>query len=231
MTKNILIVLTSTPKIPSSGKPTGWYLPELAHPYEVFRSHKYLVTLTSPRGGEAPLDPSSVEAWTQDTSAFNFLSSKAGLWGNTLPFNVVDPVEAARDYDAIFFPGGHGPMFDLATDDHSIALVREFAKLNKPVAAVCHGPAAFVKVTFDDGKHLLAGRTVTGFSNKEEEQLGYSKEMPFELETELAKVAGKFVTASEPFGEKVVVDGNVITGQNPNSSRAIAEAVVKALGA
>jgi putative intracellular protease/amidase len=142
---------------------------------------------------------------------------------------VLDPVEAARDYDALFYPGGHGPVFDLYSDDHSIALVREFAKAGKPVAAVCHGPAAFAKVTLADGKHLLAGRSVTAFTNKEEEEFGFAKTVPFALETELAKVAAKFV-AADPWAEHVVVDGNLVTGQNPKSSRAIAEAVVKLVG-
>lgn len=230
MTKNVLVVLTSTDKIPSSGKATGWYLPELAHPYNILREHKVLVTLASPRGGEAPLDPSSVEPWSGDKSSYTFLTTKAGHWANTIPLSVIDPVEAARDYDAIVYPGGHGPMFDLATDEQSIALVREFAVAGKPIAAVCHGPAALANVTLPNGKHLLEGRTVTAMSNAEDEAMGILTALPFQLETELIKVAGQYVKTENLWDAKVVVDGNLITGQNPASSKDLGEALVKALG-
>jgi len=229
MTKNVLAVLTSSSEIPKTGSATGWYLPELAHPYAKLREAGVLVTLASPRGGEAPLDTSSVEPWKDDKDSFDFLSTKAGLWANTIPLSVLDPVEAARDYDALFYPGGQGPMFDLPENEHSIALIREFAAARKPIAAVCHGPSALVNVKLPNGKHILDGRTVTSISNAEDESMGALDNLPFHLESELSKVA-TYVKADKPFAAKVVVDGNIITGQNPNSSMELGEALVKALG-
>lgn len=164
-----------------------------------------------------------------DASATAFLNNHKDLWENTKPLSEFAD-NAADTYDAIFVPGGHGPMFDLATDATSRKLIADFADKGKVVAAVCHGPAAFVNVTLADGSHLLAGKEVTGFSNLEEDQVQLSQFMPFMLETKLAEVTGgKYVKAAEPWGEKVVVSGNVITGQNPASAHKIGEEVVKAL--
>lgn len=161
-----------------------------------------------------------------DASSTAFLNNHKSLWETTKPLAGL----SAADYDAVFVPGGHGPMFDLATDATSRALIADFAAQNKVVAAVCHGPAAFVNVTLADGSHLLAGKEVTGFSNAEEDQVQLSEFMPFMLETKLAEASGgKFVKAAEPWGEKVVVSGNVITGQNPASAHKIGEEIVKAL--
>lgn len=139
---------------------------------------------------------------------------------------------AADAYDALFYPGGHGPMFDLAGDATSLKLAADFASRGKVVAAVCHGPAALVNVTLADGTPLLAGREVTGFSNVEEDQVQLSALMPFMLEDKLAEVSGgKYIKAAEPWGEKVVVAGNVITGQNPSSAHKIGEEIIKAIKA
>lgn len=142
-------------------------------------------------------------------------------------------VGKADNFDAVFVPGGHGPMFDLATDATSQQIIAEFAAADKVVAAVCHGPAALVgvRVPPGEGKYLLAGKRVTGFSNAEEDQVQLSKVMPFMLEDRLREVSGGgFVKADEPWGEKVVVDGKVITGQNPASAKRIGEAIIEALG-
>lgn len=178
----------------------------------------------------APLDPASVEMFKADASSTNFLNNHKNLWETTKP--LAEFASAADTYDALFVPGGHGPMFDLATDATSQKIIADFASKGKVVAAVCHGPAALVNVTLADGTHLLQGKEVTGFSNTEEDQVQLSEFMPFMLETKLSEVSGgKYVKAAEPWGEKVVVAGNVITGQNPSSAHAIGEAIIKAIKA
>ncbi|KAJ4422313.1 hypothetical protein N0V82_003069 [Gnomoniopsis sp. IMI 355080] len=229
MAPKILIVLTSHDQLGSSGKPTGWYLPELAHPYDAFIKAGAELTFASPKGGLAPLDPASVEMFKEDASSQAFLKDHKNLWENTKPLS--EFASAADSYDAIFYPGGHGPMFDLANDATSQKLIASFAEKGKPVAAVCHGPAAFVNVKLSNGKHLLEGKEVTGFSNTEEDQVQLSALMPFMLEDKLKEVGGKYVKAAEPWGEKTVVDGNVLTGQNPSSAHKIGEDVLKAIGA
>jgi len=224
MAPKVLVILTSHGEM--AGKPTGWYLPELAHPYDVLSKAGVELTLVSPKGGDAPLDPGSVEMFKSDKLATAFLEKKA-LWQNTAKLS--DYVGKADQFDAVFVPGGHGPMFDLAVDPESQKLIAEFASKGKVVSAVCHGPAAFVNVKLPDGKHLLEGKTVTGFTNTEEEQVGLTKAVPFSLEDELKKNSKGFETAAEPWGEKVVVDGKLITGQNPASSKAVGEAILKAI--
>lgn len=188
------------------------------------------LTFASPKGGVAPLDPASVEMFKADASSVNFLNNHKALWENTRPLS--EFANAADTYDALFVPGGHGPMWDLATDATSQKLIAAFADRNKIVASVCHGPAAFVNVRRADGTHLLQGREVTGFSNAEEDQMQLSALMPFLLEDRLAEASGgKYVKAAEPWGEKVVVAGNVITGQNPASAHKLGEEVIKALKA
>lgn len=197
--------------------------PEFAHPHEILSPKAELIT-ASPKGGLAPLDPISIEMFKTDESSQNFFKNQKDLWQNTLPLN--EFLGRASEFEAIFFPGGHGPMFDLATDKDSIQLIQEFYAAGKPVAAVCHGPAAFVNVIIN-GKHLLHGRKVTALSNEEEE---YPAVMPFSLEDALTKAGAQYVCASEKWGEQVVVDGQIITGQNPASSRAVADAIAKAIG-
>lgn len=183
--------------------------------------------MASPKGGEAPLDPSSVEMFKEDATATAFLSSKKALWQNTA--KLAEFAGKADAFDAVFVPGGHGPMFDLAVDPTSQKVIAEFAAKGKVVSAVCHGPAALVNVRLPDGKHLLEGKAVTGFSNKEEDQVGLSGVVPFSLEDALKKEAKAYEVAPEPWGEKVVVDGKLITGQNPASSKAVGEAILKAI--
>jgi len=188
------------------------------------------VTVASPKGGHAPLDPSSVEQSKSDEGAMAFLKNQAVVWEQTRP--LAEFAGRAGDFDAIFFPGGHGPMFDLAADSGSQHLTAEFAAGGKAVAAVCHGPAALLGVRGAGGKLLLEGKRVTGFSDAEEEASGYTKFMPFSLETRLGEVSGGgFVKADESWGEKVVVDGQLITGQNPASAKGVGEAILKAIGA
>jgi putative intracellular protease/amidase len=184
------------------------------------------MTIASPAGGEAPLDPASIEMFKSDAGSVAFLQKKH-LWENTAKLSTF--LGKADEFDAIFFPGGHGPMFDLAGDATSQKLIAEFAEKGKVVSAVCHGPAALVNVKLSNGKHLLEGKKVTGFTNVEEEQVGLTKVVPFLLEDALKQAGATVEKAAEPWGEKVVVDGKLVTGQNPASSKAVGEAIVKAL--
>lgn len=225
----VLFVVTSHDKMGDTGKPTGWYLPEFAHPYEVLSSQCEIV-VASPQGGEAPLDPSSVEAFKNDAISTKFLSHHENLWKNT--HKLSEFVGKAKDFEAIFFVGGHGPMYDLATDATSHKLINEFYDHNRIVSAVCHGPAALAKVQVSDGKYLLDGQKVTGFSNAEETSVGLMAAMPFSLEDELNKASGgHYVKAENAWGEKVVVsrEGRLITGQNPASATGVGQAIYDAI--
>jgi putative intracellular protease/amidase len=186
--------------------------------------------IVSPKGGEAPLDQSSVEAFKEDPSSVNFLKTKESVWKKTEKLS--DYLGRSSEFAALFYPGGHGPMFDLATDKDSIALINEFVAAGKPVSAVCHGPIVFTNVVLPSGKHLLAGKEVTGFSNVEEDQAQMTKLMPFLLEDEIKKAGGTYKKASEPWGELVIVQdgGKFITGQNPASAKGVGEAIAKAIG-
>ncbi|KAJ5623314.1 hypothetical protein N7490_011919 [Penicillium lividum] len=232
MAPSILVVLTSHDEIPGVG-PTGWYLPEFAHPWEVLHK-KASLTIASPKGGKAPLDPGSAKMFAEDPVSKNFLETQEGIWANT--HKLADVLPRAGEFDAIFYVGGHGPMFDLTTDATSIKLIETFAAAKKPVAAVCHGPCVLLNTKNAAGEALIAGAEVTGFSNVEEDQVQMSAAMPFMLETELQRVGGKYVKADEPWGVKVVsaktngLGGALITGQNPASATGVGEAILKALG-
>lgn len=204
--------------------------PELSHPYSVFEAANFSITVASPHGGVAPLDPSSVDFSKDDASALEFHRNKSSVWENTKELSAFADGRGAHDFDAIFYCGGHGPVFDLATDPTSQSIVAEFAEAGKVVSAVCHGPAALVGVIMPGGKSLLEGKEVTGFSNEEEEQVGKTKVVPFLLEDKMKEAGGKYVKADKPWGEKVVVDGKLVTGQNPASAKGVGEAVVKLVG-
>ena len=242
----VLFVLTSHNKLGNSDKPTGWYLvrpppmlfppaltlpqPEFAHPYHVLAPHAQIV-VASPHGGEAPLDPGSVEAFKADSISQDFLQNHESAWKETQKLSSF--LGHAGEYAAIFFVGGHGPMFDLATDATSHQLVNEFHQQNKVIAAVCHGPAALSHVRLADGRgYLLDGQRVTGFSNAEEEMVQLASLMPFSLEDELNRASGGgYEKAEEAWAEKVVVSrgGKLITGQNPASATATGKAILEAI--
>lgn len=226
MAPKILVILTSHSKLGNTGKPSGWYLPEFAHPYDEFKKAGFDVTVVSPAGGEAPLDPKSVELF-KDESSVNFLKNETKLWEQTEKLEAY--VGRTDEFDAVFVPGGHGPMFDLAVDPVSQQVIASFADSGKIVSAVCHGPAALVNVKLANGEALVKGKQVTAFSDAEENIMGTSEVMPFMLETKLVEAGAEFSKADEPWGAKVVVDGKLITGQNPASAKGIGEAIVKAL--
>ena len=227
----VLVVLTSHSKLGDTGKPTGWYLSELAHPYSVLTSHGLTLTLASPNGGASPVDPASIDASrsSNDDISETFLAEQSPLWETTAPLSSFRG--RADEFAAIFYPGGHGPMFDLASDATSQALIAEFADKGKVVAAVCHGSGALIGV---EGGRFLEGKRVTGFSNAEEEAVGLDGVVPFSLEDRLVEAvgrAGSYEKAKEKWEVKVVVDGKLITGQNPASAKGVAEAIVQAVWA
>ncbi|CUS15670.1 unnamed protein product [Tuber aestivum] len=227
MAPRVLFVLSSQKVLGDTGRPTGWYLPEFAHPYHVLSPH-VTISVASPAGGEAPLDPSSVEMFKADEIAVKFLNEKSELWKDTIKLEGLK----AEDYDGIFFVGGHGPMFDIARVPTVISLIRAFADADKLVGAVCHGSAALLDVELSGGKLLIDGEPVTGFSNTEEDATGLSGAMPFMLETELMRNGAKYEKAGQPWGEKVCVGrgGKLVTGQNPASAAGVGEKMKVALG-
>ncbi|CAE6511480.1 unnamed protein product [Rhizoctonia solani] len=224
MPSRILFVFTSAQKS-LTGSPTGWWLSEASHPYYLLQG-KFEIDFASPKGPNPPVDEGSVKASTDDESV-RFLQDpivKEKL-ENAKRLADVDP----KEYDAVFYVGGHGPMLDLPTDPDNIKLANAFFQSGKITSAVCHGPGALVGVTDASGKSIFAGRNVTGLSNVEEELIGGVKLIPFLLEDRIRELGGKYTTAAEPFGSRVVVDQNVITGQNPGSALGVGEAILKAL--
>jgi putative intracellular protease/amidase len=222
----ILMVLTSHDKLGETGKKTGFWLEEFAAPYYTFLDAGAAVTVASPRGGEPPLDPKSdtPDGQTEATERFKKDRAAQAVLAGTARLADV----RAEDYDAIFYPGGHGPMWDMPDNATSIALIEAFVKADKPVGAVCHAPVALVNVRGKDGESLVKGKRVTGFTNAEEEAVGLTAVVPFLLEDRLKERGGIFSNAAN-WAPYVQVDGKLVTGQNPASSRAGAEALLKLL--
>ncbi|MEZ0606721.1 type 1 glutamine amidotransferase domain-containing protein [Paraburkholderia sp. IW21] len=222
----ILMVLTSHDQLGSTGKKTGFWLEEFASPFYVFKDAGAKITLASVKGGHPPLDPKSDEpdAQTESTKRFRADKDAQELLSNTHPLSEVD--EAA--YDAVFYPGGHGPLWDLAEDSKSISLIEAFQTAGKPVAFVCHAPGVLRHVKGADGKPFVNEKKVTGFSNSEEAAVGLVDVVPFLVESELQKLGGHYSKGPD-WASHVVVDGQLVTGQNPGSSEASAKAVVKLL--
>lgn len=221
--RRVLLVVTNHGRLgDEAGRPTGFYLSEAAHPWVVFKEHGYGVTLASPDGGSAPMDPRSVAE--ADTEGRKFLERFAedGAVKNTVWLGSIDP----SNYDAIFFAGGHGTMWDFPTSAHVREVTEEIYRDGGVVAAVCHGPAALIDVREPGGEHLLAGARATAFTNAEEDAVGLSRVMPFLLETRMRERGAQFSGAAN-FAENVVVDGKLVTGQNPASARGAAERVVE----
>lgn len=225
--KKILMVLTSHDELGTTGKKTGFWLEEFAAPYYTFVDAGAEVTLASPKGGQPPLDPMSdqPDAQTDDTRRFRNDDEAQQRLATTKKLADID----AADFDAVFIPGGHGPMWDLSTDTTSSTLLAAFFAADKPVGSVCHGPAALVGVTDDDGTSYLDGKHVTAFTNSEEEGVGLTEVVPFSLEDRLTSLAGTFEHGDD-WGAFVVTDGTLVTGQNPASSAPAAEALLQLLG-
>lgn len=221
---NILMVLTSHDQLGSTGKKTGFWLEEFAAPYYRFVDAGAQVTLASPKGGQPPLDPKSDSPDTQsdDTERFKEDDGAKELLAATVKLEDISP----DDYDAVFYPGGHGPLWDLAEDQHSIKLIEYFYERDKPMAFVCHAPGALRQVKQPDGRPMVSGKHVTGFSNSEEEAAGLTEVVPFLVEEELKQHGGQY-TQAQDWHEHVVTDHNLVTGQNPASSAATAVALLK----
>jgi len=222
----ILMVLTSHDRLGDTGHKTGFWLEEFAAPYYVFKDAGAEVVLASPKGGQPPLDPKSdaPDAQTAATVRFNEDADALSALAGTLRLkDVVD-----GEFDAVFYPGGHGPLWDLAEDADSIRLIEQAFSAGKPVAAVCHGPAVFRHTRGALGEPLVKDKRVTGFSNEEEAAVGLADVVPFSLEDALKKNGARYERG--PLWQSyVVVDGRLVTGQNPASSEAAAEDVVRLL--
>ena len=223
---NILIILSSTSKVPGSDRKTGTWLEELAAPYYTFKDAGAQVTLASVVGGPAPIDPASESAASQTEATHRFLADPVAqkALANTVTLANIDPGE----YDAVFYSGGLGPVFDLADNQKSIAVIEAMQRAGKPIAAVCHGVAALRRARAPDGAPLIRGRAVSGFSNSEERSANGTGLVPWFIEDEMRRLGGEYSSAAD-WSPHVVVDGNLITGQNPASSTGAARKVLNAL--
>lgn len=224
--KKILMILTSHEQMENTDSKTGVWLGEFTDPYYEFIDQGYEVTLASPKGGEPPVDPMSktTENITGANRRFQDDEEAKRKFKNTLRLEEVN----ANEYDSLFFPGGHGPIWDLATNETSGRLILDFLAANKPVAAVCHGPAALIKAAaLKPG--LLNGKRITGFTNTEETLAFRSDNVPYKLETRLKELGANFHSALVPFTSNVEKDGLLITGQNPLSAGPTAKALIKEL--
>ncbi|SEK13899.1 type 1 glutamine amidotransferase domain-containing protein [Paraburkholderia diazotrophica] len=222
----ILMVLTSHDQLGNTGHKTGFWLEELAAPYYVFKDAGVDIVLASPNGGKPPLDPKSNEPdfQTDQTRRFEADSAATAALESTSKLK-----DVARDeFDAVFYPGGHGPMWDLAEDRDSIGLIERTIAAGKPVALVCHAPGVLRHVRRPDGKPLVEGKSVTGFTNTEEEAVGLTKVVPFLVEDELKAKGGKFSKGAD-WQPYVLEDGLLLTGQNPASSGPAAKALLSKL--
>ena len=217
--KKVLMVLTSHDTLGNTGRKTGFWLEELAAPYYVFKDAGMDIVLASPAGGQPPLDPKSNEPsfQTEMTHRFEADAAATAQLAATVRLDTIDQA----DFDTVFYPGGHGPLWDLADDRHSIALIEAFIAANKPVALVCHAPGVLRHVKAADGRPLVEGKKVSGFTNTEEEGVGLTEVVPFLVEDELRKLGGDYSKGPD-WASYVVRDGLLITGQNPGSSAAAA---------
>ncbi|MBB1387548.1 type 1 glutamine amidotransferase domain-containing protein [Pseudoalteromonas sp. SG45-5] len=227
MSKKILMVLTSHAELGNTGEKTGFWVEEFAAPYYAFIDAGVEVTLASPAGGQPPIDPTSTLAdfQTDATKRYDADSAAQTLMANTKVLSEVN----SSDFDAVFYPGGHGPLWDLVDNTDSISLIESFIKEQKPVAAVCHASAAFLNVKDIDGNALVAGKKVTGFTNSEEAAVQLTDIVPFLVEDELIKKGGDY-QKTEDWGVLALEDGLVITGQNPASSELAAKKLLTKLG-
>src|SRR5437868_15101834 len=221
----IVMVTTSHDQLGNTGRKTGFWLEEFAAPYFVFKDAGVELTLASPKGGQPPVDPKSDLPENQTPAMARF--KKDEIAQKALAHTVRLEDVKAEDFDTVFYVGGHGPMWDLAESPVSIALIESFYKMGKPIALVCHSPGVLRHVKYN-GEPLVKGKRVTGFTNGEEEEVQLTKVVPFLVEDELLRLGGHFEKAPN-WQSFVVVDGHLITGQNPTSSTAAAQTLLKAL--
>ena len=224
----ILMVLTSHDSLGTTGRKTGFWLEEFAAPYYAFKDAGAELVLASPKGGQPPLDPKSDAADAQTDATRRFKADPAAQQALAHTLRLADVT--AEQVDAVFYPGGHGPLWDLAEDKHSIALIEAMVRAGKSVAAVCHAPGVLRHVHLADGTPLVKGRQVTGFTNSEEAASGLTDVVPFLVEDMLVKNGGQYSKAAD-WASHVVTDGRLITGQNPASSATAAQALLQQLRA
>lgn len=223
----ILMVLTSHDTLGNTGEKTGFWLEEFAAPYYAFIDAGAEVTVASPKGGQPPIDPKSDDPNNQTPAQDRFKADKKAreVLAHTHRLDAV----SAKDFDAVFYPGGHGPMWDLAEDPISIALIESFYDSGKPVAAVCHAPGVLHRVRHAGGS-IVRGKRVTGFTNSEEEAVGLTKVVPFLVQDELVRLGARYEKVAD-WQSFVITDGRLITGQNPASSQATADALLELIRA
>lgn len=222
----ILFVLTSHSQMGDTGHKTGFWIEEFANPYYTLIDRGAEVTIATPKGGAAPVDPTSnlPQNATEDTERFNKDKSVQEKIANTIALADIN----FEEYDAVFYPGGHGPLWDLAEDATSVKLIQDFNSQNKPIAFVCHAPAALKNVKNTKGEFLVKGKKVTGFSNEEEEAVQLTKVVPFLVE-DMLKENGGIYSCGENWAAYALQDGNLITGQNPASSALVAKMLLNML--
>ena len=224
--KNVLFVLTSHDKLGDTGEQTGFWIEEFAAPYYLLTDQGVKVTLASPKGGQAPIDPKSElpDFQTPATQRFSTDTATQEALANTSKLEAIDQA----NYDAVFYPGGHGLLWDLVENAHSIALIEEYIKNGKPVSAVCHAPAVFKHTRAADGSPLVSGKEVTGFTNGEEEAVQLTAVVPFLVE-DMLKDNGGLYSKKDDWSPYAVEDGLLITGQNPASSELVAQSLLEKL--
>ena len=223
---NILIVLTSHDKLGDTDRKTGFWLEEFATPYYTLLDAGANIILASPKGGQPPLDPSSdaPDFQTEATKRFKADEKANKVLANTVKLSSIKE----SDFDAVMYPGGHGPLWDLTNDKDSIALIEAFVKADKPVASVCHAPSVLLNVKLENGDYLVKGKKVTAFTNTEEEAVQLQDIVPFLLEDAL-KEKGALYSKVDDWNSYAITDGKLITGQNPGSSEAVAKELLKLL--
>jgi len=227
MAKSVLVVLTSHDQLGDTGRKTGFWLEELAAPYYTFKDAGVELTLASPKGGRPPLDPKSddPDAQTDATRRFRDDALANEQLASTVKLSEINAV----DYDAIFYPGGHGPLWDLVSDQNSIRLIEEFWLAEKPVSSVCHAPIVLANARDSSGESIVKDHEVTGFTNSEEDGVGLTEIVPMLVEDTMISLGAKYSKAGD-WEIYTRQDGNLITGQNPASSEQVAELVLKTIG-
>ncbi|GAC1595459.1 MAG: type 1 glutamine amidotransferase domain-containing protein [Ginsengibacter sp.] len=222
----VLIVLTSHSELGNTGKKTGFWIEEFAAPYYILKDSGIDITLASPKGGQPPIDPKSSEPESQTDATRRFDDDKE-VQSKLANTKILSELRS-DDFDGVFYPGGHGPIWDLTNDQDSINLIQSFWKARKPVAAVCHAPSVLLNVKDEKGDYLLKGKNVTGFANSEEQAVQLTDIVPFLLEDEL-KSKGATYSKKEDWSSYVVKDGLLVTGQNPASSAEAAKELIALL--
>ncbi|KAG0078670.1 hypothetical protein BGZ92_001363 [Podila epicladia] len=229
--KKVLFILTSHDQLGNTGHKTGWYAEEVAEPATVLTKHGYEIVFASPKGGKAPMDPSSVEHAKDNETVKSFLANNDFTHKIDHTHKIEEFVGKESQFAAIVYPGGHGPMFDLEHNEAALKVTAAAYEAGKVVGAVCHGPIALTDVKLSDGTLLVKGKNVTGFSDAEEIEVKLDHAVPTLLETKFKKIGAHYHKADKNWGAKVVTDGCIVTGQNPASARPFGEAIHAAIQA